>query len=205
MTVVSRAAALFATAWLLSAPLAWGEPYLAVFKGMHCSTCHSNSTGGGMRNSYGNIFSQTELAARRLGADVDKDLWSGAVTKWLSVARTRKEPGGPPSTGLPGSIRSAVGHVRCPLVGSDQQIATVRLEQDEIRESFDIRIYPDAELTWDSYEVAVVFGVLDHDRVAKSLNIELSVPAFCALVVGDIVVSWDHVTFAIDEDSSRRE
>ena len=85
MTVVSRAAALFATAWLLSAPLAWGEPYLAVFKGMHCSTCHSNPTGGGMRNSYGNVFSQTELAARRLGADVDKDLWSGAVTKWLSV------------------------------------------------------------------------------------------------------------------------
>ena len=61
---------------------AGAEPYLAVFKGMQCSTCHSSPTGGGKRNAYGNLFAQTELAATRLG---DGDFWNGEVSKWLSV------------------------------------------------------------------------------------------------------------------------
>lgn len=60
------------------------EPYLAVYKGMQCSSCHSNPAGGGKRNTYGNVFAQTEMPAQRIGDDSD-ELWNGEVTKWLSV------------------------------------------------------------------------------------------------------------------------
>jgi hypothetical protein len=58
------------------------EPYIAVQKGMQCSYCHSSPAGGGMRNVYGNVFAQSELAARRFG---DRKLWTGELNKWLSV------------------------------------------------------------------------------------------------------------------------
>ena len=63
---------------------AQAEPYLAVFKGMQCSTCHSHPSGGGKRNVYGNVFAQTELPAQRIG-DPSAKLWTGEVLKWLSV------------------------------------------------------------------------------------------------------------------------
>jgi len=37
-----------------------------------------------MRNEYGNVFAQTELPATRIGAS-DGELWTGALTTWLSV------------------------------------------------------------------------------------------------------------------------
>ncbi|MEM7502396.1 MAG: hypothetical protein AAF417_10155 [Pseudomonadota bacterium] len=67
----------------VAAPEANGEPYLAVFKGMQCASCHSHPAGGGKRNLYGNVFSQAELPAERLGAE--GELWTGDVLKWLSV------------------------------------------------------------------------------------------------------------------------
>ena len=77
-------------AWLLVAALltitagqtAQAEPYIAVQKGMQCSSCHSAPAGGGMRTAYGNVFTQSELAARQLG---NGDLWTGEVTNWLSI------------------------------------------------------------------------------------------------------------------------
>jgi hypothetical protein len=60
------------------------EPYLAAYKGMQCSGCHSHPAGGGKRNAYGNAFAQTEMLAERLGA-ADSGLWTGEMTKWLSV------------------------------------------------------------------------------------------------------------------------
>lgn len=51
---------------------------------MQCSACHSHPAGGGKRNAYGNIFAQTELPAQRMGVS-SADLWTGEVTKWLSV------------------------------------------------------------------------------------------------------------------------
>jgi hypothetical protein len=69
---------------MLAAMPAQSEPYLAVFKGMHCSSCHSHPSGGGLRNSYGNVFAQSELPAERIG-DVEASLWTGEVLKWLSV------------------------------------------------------------------------------------------------------------------------
>lgn len=59
------------------------EPYLAAQMGLKCAQCHTNPTGGGMRNVFGNVFSQTQLAAKRLGSD--EDLWNGQVMKFLSV------------------------------------------------------------------------------------------------------------------------
>lgn len=58
------------------------EPYLAVQKGMQCSNCHSSPAGGGKRTVYGNVYAQSEMAARRLG---DGKAWTGDITEWLSV------------------------------------------------------------------------------------------------------------------------
>lgn len=68
----------------LEADEAAAEPYLAVYKGMQCSGCHSHPAGGGKRNAYGNAFAQTEMPAARAGP-ADAELWTGQVTEWLSV------------------------------------------------------------------------------------------------------------------------
>lgn len=68
---------------VLAAPAA-AEPYLAVYKGMQCSSCHVHPAGGGLRNEYGNVFAQTELPAARMGSD-DAAFWTGKVLDWLSV------------------------------------------------------------------------------------------------------------------------
>lgn len=70
--------ALFTTGEVLA------EPYLAVFKGMQCSSCHSHSAGGGMRTVYGNAFAQSELTSQRIG-DNKSEFWTGEMTKWLSI------------------------------------------------------------------------------------------------------------------------
>ena len=99
--------------WVLAATLALiasgeyakAEPYLAVQKGMHCSSCHSSPAGGGKRTAYGNIFAQTELAARRLG---DGKLWTGDVTKWLSIG---------------GDLRASFEHVDVPNRSGTSDVA----------------------------------------------------------------------------------
>jgi hypothetical protein len=68
--------------WLGATHSASAEPYFAIQKGMHCSSCHSNPAGGGLRTTYGNAFAQSELAKRRIG---DGAFWTGEVTQWLSV------------------------------------------------------------------------------------------------------------------------
>ncbi|MBI3186223.1 MAG: hypothetical protein HYZ28_29140 [Myxococcales bacterium] len=42
---------------------AWAEPHLAAREGFVCSQCHHNRTGGGMRNSFGRVYSQVVLPA----------------------------------------------------------------------------------------------------------------------------------------------
>ena len=109
------------------------EPYLAVYKGMQCSGCHSHPAGRGKRNAYGNVFAQSEMPAARLGA-ADADLWSGEITRWLSVGadlRTGYEhvdiPGGNESSEF--SISRGTAYVQAALVPErlslyvDQQIA----------------------------------------------------------------------------------
>lgn len=80
LTVAGWAVALL----MLTPPEGHAEPYLAVSKGMHCSSCHSHPGGGGKRTVYGNAYAQTELAAMRYGGD-DTPLWSGEINRWLAV------------------------------------------------------------------------------------------------------------------------
>jgi len=79
-----RLKAILLVALLTMGSIAMAEPYLAVMKGMQCSSCHSHPSGGGKRNVYGNVYAQTELPARRVG-DRSAKLWTGEVFAWLSV------------------------------------------------------------------------------------------------------------------------
>lgn len=80
----AAASVLLAAGIALAAGAARAEPYLAVYKGLKCSVCHSHPAGGGKRTVYGNTFAQTELPAQRVGGE-DAELWTGAVSRWLSV------------------------------------------------------------------------------------------------------------------------
>lgn len=59
------------------------EPYLAVQTGLKCLQCHVNPTGGGMRNQFGNAFSQTQLPARHI--DTGDQMWLGQINKFVAV------------------------------------------------------------------------------------------------------------------------
>jgi hypothetical protein len=62
---------------------AHAEPYLAIQQGFKCSQCHINPTGGGQRNTFGDVFAQTQMPARHI--DTGEDVWTGALAKFLSV------------------------------------------------------------------------------------------------------------------------
>ena len=119
-------------------PAAFAEPYLAVFKGMQCSSCHSHPAGGGKRNVYGNVFAQVELPARRIGDPMAK-LWTGEVFKWLSVG---------------GNLRAGYESVDVPNAGSSSDFditrATLYLEASLMPNR--LSIYVDQHMAPDSIE-----------------------------------------------------
>jgi len=129
------------TAWVVLwslCPTAFAEPYLAVFKGMHCSSCHSHPAGGGKRNVYGNVFAQTELPAQRIGDPAAK-LWTGEVYDWLSVG---------------GNVRAGYESVDTPNAGSSSDFeinrATIYLEASLIPNR--LSLYVDEQIAPDSIE-----------------------------------------------------
>jgi hypothetical protein len=62
---------------------AQAEPYLAVQQGFKCSQCHVNPTGGGLRNTFGDVFAQTQLPAKHI--DTGSDVWTGAINSFLAI------------------------------------------------------------------------------------------------------------------------
>ena len=85
------ARALIAIVGLLAAQATFAEPYFAVQQGLKCVACHSNPTGGGMRNAFGNAWGQTVLPSRYV--DVGVDQWTGAVTRYLAVGTNLRATG----------------------------------------------------------------------------------------------------------------
>lgn len=81
---------------------AHAEPYIAVQKGMKCGTCHTSSSGGGKRTSYGDVYAQTELPARTL--DMGR-IWTGEIGKYLAVGGDVR--GGWKQNDVPGQATSS--------------------------------------------------------------------------------------------------
>ncbi len=97
-----RVSRLLAASMLLAlmvwTPTLKAEPYLAVQKGMHCSTCHTSVSGGGKRTPYGNLFSQTELPERTIETST---FWTGDFGQYFAVGGNAR--GGWEQIDAPGS------------------------------------------------------------------------------------------------------
>ena len=88
---------LIALSAILACRPAAAEPWLAVKTGLKCMVCHTNPTGGGKRNVYGNIFAQNELARRRIevpelaatsgeaATGFGQEFWTGELNRFLSI------------------------------------------------------------------------------------------------------------------------
>ena len=84
---------------MLGTGTATAEPYLAVAMGLKCSGCHVNPTGGGMRNTFGTVYGQTQLPARTL--DMSSTPWTGDLGRYIGIGANLR--GGATFIDFPGS------------------------------------------------------------------------------------------------------
>jgi hypothetical protein len=73
-----------------SAATAYAEPYLAVQQGLKCVACHVNPTGGGMRNTFGEVWGQTVLPERHIDTG---EPWVGEIGRYFAVGGNLRASG----------------------------------------------------------------------------------------------------------------
>jgi hypothetical protein len=120
---ISLLRAVFALGLLLAAATAAeAEPYIAAQKGLKCTACHVNPTGGGLRNATGHAIAQNELAARRL--DMGDVVWTGELNRFFAVG---------------GDFRGSASYTD--ISGEDD--VDPAFETDELRAYLEARVIPE--------------------------------------------------------------
>lgn len=76
---------------LIASTCVVAEPYFAVQTGLKCMTCHSNPTGGGIRNTFGSTWGQTELPSRTI--ELEQERLTGAISRFLAVGTNLRANG----------------------------------------------------------------------------------------------------------------
>jgi hypothetical protein len=105
---------------ICACPVLRAEPYFAVIQGVKCSQCHVNPTGGGMRNTFGEIWGQTQLPAQRVDTG---EPWTGEISRYLAIGA---------------NLRASANAVDVP-----HQENTSSFDTDELRVYLDLRAIPD--------------------------------------------------------------
>lgn len=105
---------------IASAPALRAEPYLAVSQGLKCMACHVNPTGGGMRNTFGEVWGQTVLPAEHVETGTP---WTGALSRFFAIG---------------GNLRATANGMDVP-----HQRTTSSFDTDELRVYLEVRAIPD--------------------------------------------------------------
>jgi hypothetical protein len=142
-----------------AAPL-HAEPYFAVMTGQKCAACHVNQTGGGKRTEFGNIFAQTQLAAR-----TPPKIWDGKVMEYLAIGGNVRANATAVTTDntedtFDFDLDEALVYLEVPLLADrltfyvDQQVGPNSLN----REAFALLRFPDANAYLKAGKMFLPFG-----------------------------------------------